>query len=91
MLTLAPDNEFLNAAEETVDSTLASVAKELCDKMFGGAPGALNPLFLDLVNHLACSTRQQETFSTRSLDGLGDCLREMLLMVSHMFSSREYL
>lgn len=91
LLSSAPDNEFLNAAEETLDSTPASAAKELCDKMFGGPPDASDPCLLALVSHLACSTRQQAAFSTRSVDDLGDSLREMLFMVSHMFSSGEYL
>lgn len=37
-LSSALDNELLNAAKVTVESTSASVAKMLCKRMFGG-PG----------------------------------------------------
>ncbi|XP_043811749.1 uncharacterized protein LOC122723509 [Manihot esculenta] len=85
------DNELLNAAEVTPESMLALVAKMFCNKMFGGTPDALDPHFLALISHLAYSTKQQAAFSTHFLDDLGDSLREMFLMVSHMLFSRVFL
>lgn len=52
------DNELLNAAEVTIESMLASAAKMICKRMFGGVSDASNPHFLALISHLACSTKQ---------------------------------
>lgn len=91
LLSTATDNEFLNAAEVTPESTSASAANELCNKMFGGTPNASDPYFLALVSHLVYSTRQQATLNTHFVDNLRDSLKEMLLMVSHMFSSKVFI
>lgn len=90
-LWFATDNELLNAAEVTPKSTPASIAKMLCEKMFEGIPNASDPLFLALVSHLACSTKQHVVFSSHPLDDLEDSLREMFLMVSHLLFLRIFL
>lgn len=53
LLSLALDNEFLNAAKVTPESTPASAAKKLYNKMFKRASDALDPRFLALVSNLA--------------------------------------
>lgn len=87
-LSSAPDNEFLNAAEVTPESTPASAAKILCEKMFGGILDASDPRFLALVSHLAYSTKQRAIVSSHPLDDLGDSLKDMFLIVSHLLFSR---
>lgn len=65
-LSSAPDNELLNAAEVTRESSSVSVAKMLYENMFAGAPDASNPHFLAFISPLARSTKQQPVFNTRS-------------------------
>lgn len=79
--TFALDNDLLNAAEVNAESTPASVTQMLCNRRFGGVP---DPYFLAFVRQLACSTKQQVAFSLRSIEALGDGLREMFLMVSYL-------
>lgn len=57
-LLSAPDNELLNAAKVTVESTLVCVAEMLCERIFEGVPDATDPCFLVLVSYLACATKQ---------------------------------
>lgn len=91
LLCLAPNNEFLNAAEVTLKSTPASVAEMLHKKMFEGVSDVFDPRFLALASHLACSTKQQTAFSLRSQKDLRNSLREMLLMVSRPLSLSLFL
>lgn len=52
-LVSAPDNKLLSTAEVTTESTLASVAKMLREKMFRGVFDVSDPRFLALASHLA--------------------------------------
>lgn len=61
-LSLAPNNELLNAAEMTPRFAAASVAEMLREKMFGGVYDVSEPCFLTLTSHMACSTKQQVAF-----------------------------
>lgn len=90
-LSSAPDNELLNAAEVTRESSSVSVAKMLYENMFAGAPDASNPHFLAFISPLARSTKQQPVFNTRSLDDLRDDMREMFLMVSYLLFLKIFL
>lgn len=64
-LSLAPDNELLNAIEVTLESLPASVVEMLCNWMFRGTPDASDPRFLSFISHLARSTNQQAAFNSR--------------------------
>lgn len=81
-LSFAPDNDMLNFVEVRFDSTLASITGMLCNKVFGRVPDVFEPLFFGVVCNLACSTKQQSTCSSRSLETLRDNLRELLFMES---------
>lgn len=83
-LSSTTNNDLLNAAEVNAESTPASVAEMLCNKMFEGAPDVSDPYFLALVSHLACATKQA-ALSSHPTEALGDSLREMLLIVSCFF------
>lgn len=85
-LSSASDNELLNVAEVTTESMPASAAKMLCKRMFGMVPDASDPHFLPLISHLTYSSKQQTFFSSRSLEDLGDSLRETFLMVNYLLS-----
>lgn len=85
-LSFASDNELLNVAEVTTEYTLASTARMLCKRKFKEVSDASKPHVLALVNHLACSTKYQTVFSSRSLEDLGDSLREIFLIVSYLSS-----
>lgn len=87
-LSFASDNELLNAAKVTSESTPTSATKMLYEKMFGGISDVFDPRFLALISHLACFTKQQ---ISHSLDDLEDSLRKMFLMVSHMLSQGYFL
>lgn len=82
LLSSAPDSEVLSAEEITPQSTASIVAELLREKMFDGVTEASDPCLLALTGLLACSTREQVAFRSRTREELGDTTREMLLMVS---------
>ncbi|XP_043813909.1 uncharacterized protein LOC110619837 [Manihot esculenta] len=84
-LSSTPDNELLNGTEVNVESTLASMAEMLCDKIFKVALDVSDPHSLALISHLVYATKQQAAFSLHPIEALGDSLREMLLMSFGMY------
>lgn len=87
-LSSAPNNDLLNDAEVSADSTPASITRMMCSKVFGGILDVFDPYFLVVVCNLAYAAKQQSACSLRSIEAVRESLREMLLMVSYLpFSS----
>lgn len=81
-LSSIPDNDVLNSVEVGANYTPASINELLCSKVFSSVLDVSDPHFFGVVYNLVCSTTQQSACSSRSLEALGDNLREFLLMVS---------
>lgn len=86
LLSSTLDNEVLNTDEITLQSPASIVVELLQERMFGGVTKASNPRLLALTGLLACSTREQVAFRSRTREELRDTVRKMLLMVSPVFS-----
>lgn len=64
---------------------MSCVVELLQERMFSGIAEASDPHLLALTGLLACSTREQVAFRSRTREELGDTVKEMLLIVGYSF------